>query len=359
MSGTASAPSPHAAAPSAPLMEVPAHIQLVQMATAYWVSRLLYVAAKLSLADHLAAGDGPQSADALAAKTGMHPQALYRVMRTLASLGLFAETGEKQFALTPLGEAMKTGAPGSARATVLTLAGDWCWRGFEQLPYSVETGKSGCERAMGEPIFDWLGKHPEDAALFSETMIGFHGMEPAAVAAAYDFSGLDTIVDVGGASGDLLTTVLAKHPDSRGVLFDLAQGLGNAPALIASRGLSDRVSLQSGSFFDAVPAGGDAYLLSHVIHDWTDEQCQTILGNCRRAMKPEGRLLIIEMVLPEDNAPHLGKLLDIMMLVGPGGQERTEPEYRALLAKAGFKLTRVVPTSSAVSIVEAVRSSND
>lgn len=331
----------------------PPHVQLIQMATAYWASRLLYVAAKLDLADRLA--DGPQTAEALAGPTGMHAPSLRRVMRTLASLGLFTEDAQHRFALTPLGAALKSGEPGAARASVLTLAGDWVWRGFEQMLYSVETGKSGIEKALGEPIFTWLSKHPEEVSLFSETMIGFHGMEPAAVAAAYDFSGFATVVDVGGASGNLLATILEHHPAPRGILFDLPHVVRDAPALLQERGVGDRVTIESGSFFESVPAGGDAYLLSHVIHDWSPEQCATILGHCHRAMKPDGRLMIIEMVLPAGDGPHPGKMLDMMMLVGPGGQERTEPEYRDLLSKAGFRLTKVVPTRSAASIVEAVR----
>jgi hypothetical protein len=332
--------------------EPPPHVQLVQMATAYWGSRILYVAAKLRLADHLA--DGPQSAETLAAATGTQAAALYRLMRTLASLGVLTENGAQQFALTPLGAALRSDAPNPTRATVLTLAGDWIWRGFEHMLYSVETGRSGLEHSLKEPMFDWLGKHPADAALFSETMIGFHGLEPAAVAAAYDFSPLDTVVDVGGASGALLTTIVGNQQSTRGVLFDLPHAVVDAPALIQARGLSDRITIQTGSFFDAVPAGGDAYLLSHVIHDWTEDQCLAILANCRKVLGPAGKLLIVEMVIPEGNAPHPGKMLDMMMLVGPGGQERTESEYRALLGKAGFRLTRVVPTASPVSVVEAI-----
>ena len=184
-------------------------------------------------------------------------------------------------------------------------------------------------------------------------MIGFHGAEPPAVAAAYDFSSMGTIVDVGGATGHLLTTILARFPQPRGVLFDLGHVVRDAPALIQARGLSDRVGIESGSFFEKVPPGGDAYLLSHIIHDWSEEQCLTILGNCRRAMSPGSRLLLIEMVLPPGDAPHPGKVLDLMMLVGPGGQERTEPEYGELLHKAHFRLERVVPTTTPVSIVEA------
>ena len=258
-----------------------------------------------------------------------------------------------RFALTPLGDALKTGAPGSARASILTLASDWMMHGLEQLPYSLQTGKSGFEKSLGMPIFDWLAKNPEAASMFSETMIGIHGAEPAAVAAAYDFSGLKTIVDVGGATGNLLTTILGRFPGSRGILYDLPHVVRDAPALIQARGLTERVKIEPGSFFERVPSGGDAYLLSHIIHDWTEDQCLTILGNCKRAMNPGSRLLIIEMVLPTGDTPHPGKMLDMMMLVGPGGQERTEQEYAALLKKAGFLLTRVVPTESPVSVVEA------
>lgn len=324
----------------------------MEMATAHWVSRIAYVAAKLELADHLA--NGPKRAEELAGATGTHAPSLYRLMRTLANLGLLSEDSANRFTLTPLGEALKKNAPGGARATILTLASETFCNGFGELLYSVQTGKSGFEKMLGMPVFDWLGQNLEMASLFSQTMVGFHGPEAAAVAAAYDFSNLKTIVDVGGATGNLLTAVLSRAPGARGILYDLPHVVREAPAMIQSRGLTDRVSLEGGSFFERVPAGADAYMLSHIIHDWSEAQCLTILGNCRRAMKPEGRLLLIEMVLPPGNTPHPGKMLDLMMLVGPGGQERTEQEYSKLLAKAGFRLTRIVPTDSAVSVVEAV-----
>lgn len=329
----------------------PPHAQLVQMAMAHWVSHIVYVTAKLSLADHLA--KGPKNAIELAGPTKTHAPSLYRFMRTLASLGILTEDVTHRFALTPLGDALKTGAPGSARASILTLASDWMSRGWEQLLSSVETGQCGFEKSLGMPIFDWLAKHPEEASLFSETMIGIHGAEPPAVASAYDFSDLTTIVDVGGATGNLLTTVLGSYPKARGILYDLPHVVRDAPALIQARGLADRVTIESGSFFENVPRGGDAYLLSHIIHDWTEGQCLTILGHCRRAMKPGSRLLIIEMVLPPGDTPHPGKILDMMMLVGPGGQERTEQEYGTLLGKVGLRLTQVVPTASPVSVIEA------
>jgi len=330
----------------------PPHAVLIQMGTAHWVARILFAAAKLGIADLLAAG--PKAADELAGPTGTLAPALHRFLRALGNLGVLAEDASHRFSLTPLGEALKTGAPGAARPAILTLGSDWVNKGFENLIYSLQTGKSGVEKALGMPIFDYLGKHPDEASLFSETMVGFHGAEPAAVAAAYDFSGMATIVDVGGATGNLLTTVLAKVPAAKGILFDLPHVIKDAPALIQSRGLASRVTLDGGSFFDRAPSGGDAYMLSHIIHDWSEEQCLTILRNCKKAMKPGAKLLIIEMVLPPGNEPRPGTMLDIMMLVGPGGQERTAAEYEALLAKAGFRMTRVVPTPSAVGVVEAV-----
>ena len=329
----------------------PPSAQLVQMAMAHWVSQIVYVAAKLGLADHLA--KGPMNADQLAELTRTHAPSLYRLMRTLASLGIMTEDATHRFAMTPLGDAMKTGAPGCARPTILTIASDWWVNGFGQLLYSVQTGKSGFEKTLGMPIFDWFAKHPEEASMFSETMVGVHGAEPAAVAAAYDFSGAKTIVDVGGGTGNLLTTILASHPASHGILYDLPHVIRDAPAMIQARGMADRVKLETGSFFESVPPGGDAYLLSHIIHDWSEDLCLTILGNCGRAMSPASRLLLIEMVLPAGNTPHPGKILDMMMLVGPGGRERTEQEYATLFGKAGLRLTRVVPTESAVSVVEA------
>jgi hypothetical protein len=220
------------------------------------------------------------------------------------------------------------------------LGGDLSARSLDQLHYSVQTGKSGFEKAFGMPVFEWLATHPAEASMFSETMVSFHGAEPAAVAAAYDFSQFNTIIDVGGATGNLLTTILGRHPGSRGILFDRPHVVGDAPALIQGRGLGDRVKIEAGNFLESVPAGGDAYLLSHIIHDWSEAQCLTILANCRHAMNPGSRLLIIEMVLPSGDAPHPGKMLDIVMLAIPGGQERAEPECHTLLDRAGFRLAR-------------------
>lgn len=338
--------------PTAESPAVPPHARLVEMATAAWISMIVHGAAKIALADHL--GSGAKTAEQLAGPTGTHAPSLHRLMRTLAALGVLTEGPARHFALTPLGEALKQGAPGGARATILTFAGDHFWDVMKEFPYSLATGKSAHEHITGMPLFEWFGRHPDEASLFGESMVGFHGGEPPAVAAAYDFSGVGTLVDVGGGTGNLITAICARHGKVRGVLFDLPHVDTDARALIASRGLSDRISVTTGSFFDRVPEGGDAYIMSHVIHDWDDDQCVTILRNCRKVMPRGGRLLIVESVLPPGDTPHPGKILDMVMLLAPGGQERTEEEYRVLLAKADLRLTRVVPTHSAVSLVEAV-----
>jgi hypothetical protein len=331
---------------------LPPHAQLIQMGTASWVSAVVYAAAKLGIADRLATG--PRSAPELAGTTRTHAPSLHRLMRTLAGLGILTERDGQRFELTSLGEALKTDAPGSARATVMAFCGPAFWHGWEEIAYSLETGETGFEKAWGMPFFEYLAQHPQEASHFSEAMVGYHGAEPPAVARAYDFSGLKTIVDVGGATGNMLAAVLSQHAAPRGVLYDRPHVVSDAPALLKARGVEARVAIESGDFFERVPAGGDAYLLSHIIHDWNEEQCLTILGHCRNVIQPDGRLLIVETVLPAGDTPHQGKVQDMVMLVFPGGQERTEAEYASLLGQAGFRLSRVVPTESIVSVVEAV-----
>jgi hypothetical protein len=337
--------------PNSSPQTVPPHAQLIQMGVASWVSAIVYAAAKLGIADLLA--DGPKTAAELAPATGTHAPSLHRLMRTLASLGILTDLGQK-FGLTPLGEALRTGAPGAARSTLLAFCGPAVWHCWEEIIYSLETGKTAFEKVAGMPLFDYFAEHADLASFFSDAMVGFHGAEPPTVAEAYDFSRLGTVVDVGGATGNMLSAILTRHPNVRGVLFDLPHVVTDARALLEARGVADRVTIESGSFFERVPAGGDAYVLSHIIHDWSEEQCLTILGHCRAAMKPDARLLIVETVLPEGDTPHQGKVQDIVMLVLPGGQERTEAEYASLLGKARFRLNRVVPTASVVSVVEAI-----
>jgi O-methyltransferase domain len=351
---------------SAKIEPLPPQAELIQMArqmsSGHLALRLLYVAAKLNLADYSA--EESKTAEELAVLSGSHAPSLYRVMRALTNLGLFRQDGARRFSPTPLGQALNTRAPGSVSEAILMITSDMTSHSIDNLLYSVQTGKPGFEKAFDMPIFDWLANHPEEASRFSKIMVVRDATEPAAVASGYDFSEFETIVDVGGATGNLLASILGRHLGPRGILFDLPHVVRDAPALIDARGLADRISTEAGSFFERVPGGGDAYLLSHIIHDWSESKCLSILGNCRRAMKPGSRLLIVELVLPTDDAQQPARkaeggmldrtiFLDIAMLVWTGGQERTEPEYRELLDKAGFRLTRVVPTESAASVVEA------
>ncbi|WP_119390598.1 methyltransferase [Taklimakanibacter lacteus] len=332
---------------------IPPSAQLVQMASAYWVSCIVHAAAKFDLADKLASG--PKTAAEIAGPLKLHAPSLHRLMRSLAGLGILTETEGKRFGLTPLGEALKTGAPGYARSSILTVCGPWFTGAMEALASSVEDGRTAFEKINGMPAFDYLGKHPELASLFTETMVGIHGGEPPAVARAYDFSKLTTIVDVGGANGNMLAVLLSLHPHLKGILADLPHVVKDAPSFLEAKGVAERIRIEAHDFFKSVPEGGDAYILSHVIHDWSEAQCLTILRLVHKAMKPDARLLLIEMVLPPGDEPHFGKILDMVMLALPGGEERTSEEYEKLLAKAGFRLTRIVPTESTVSVIEAVK----
>ena len=332
--------------------EPPPYARVIQMAIAIWVSRAIYAAARLGLADLLA--DGSKSADALAQASGTHAPSLYRLLRALASRGLFTEVTPRHFALTPLGAALKSGAPGAARAAVLTLAGDWQWRAWGDVIYSLETGKPAMDKAWDMPLFEYLERHPDDSANFGEAMVAMHGAEAQAVLAVYDFSTAKSVVDLGGGTGTLLTAILLAHPKLRGLLFDRADTIPAAQTRISALGLSTRCETVAGDFFRAAPSGHDIYLLSHVLHDWNDEQAITILKNCRRAIAPTGRLLIVEIVLPPGDAPHHGKLLDLLMLTVPGGLERTAEEFADLLESAGFRLARVIPTATPQCIVEAL-----
>ncbi|MGI9147337.1 MAG: methyltransferase [Chloroflexota bacterium] len=332
--------------------QLPPHAQVIQMATAYWVSRAIYVAAELGIADLLK--DGPEAAESLAATTGTYAPALRRVLRSLASVGLFRTDGQGRFSLTPLGAVLQSDAPGAARSTVIALSGAWFWAAWGEVLHSVRTGETGLQKALGMSEYDYLAEHPEDASHFNTAMIGYHGDEPAAIVEAYNFSGSGKVVDVGGGSGNLLGTILTANPSLRGVLFERPQVVPDAKRNLDAAGVGNRCEVIAGDFLDAVPDGGDVYIVSHCIHNWDRPSCERILANCRRAMSPRGRLLIVEAVVGSGDETDPAKILDLAMLLVPGGQERTEDEYRLLLEQAGFRLARVVPTRTSASIIEAV-----
>jgi hypothetical protein len=334
------------------MTDIPPQARLGQMITGYWISQAIYAAAKFDIADLL--NDGPKSVDELAIATGTKPELLYRLLRALASVGIFAEDDERQFAITPLAEPLRSGVAGSQRSLALMM-GDDQYRAWGNLADTVQTGDNAYEKIFGKPIFDRLAEQPEKARIFDSAMTGIHGRETGAILDAYDFSGINVIADIGGGNGSKITAILQKYPEMRGILFDLPHVVERARPNIEAAELSDRCQLVSGDFFESVPSGADAYVMRHIIHDWEDEKSLTILSNCHAVMSPGHKLLLVESVIPPGNDPFMGKFLDLTMMLIPGGKERTEEEYRELYNKAGFDFVGIVPTSTEVSVVEGVR----
>jgi hypothetical protein len=326
---------------------------LFRLATGYYVSRAIWVVATLGIADLLAAG--PRDVAALAAATATHAGALRRVLRLLASVGVFTEDEEGRIALTPIGDCLRAGVPGSMRAGALLFSG-WTQDAWSDLLYSVRTGEPIYPYRFGMDVWTYTAQHPEDAALFDEAMADFTRQIAIAVAAAYDFSPFKTIVDVGGGAGALLAGILAATPTARGVLFDRPDVAERAMAELARRGLVGRCAVVGGDFFHEVPAGGDAYLLKHVLHDWNDERAAAILRTCRRAIGAGARLLVVEGVYPpridESDASRGAASNDVNMLVCTGGRQRSEAEFRTLFEAAGFRLIRITPTPARIGVIE-------
>jgi hypothetical protein len=318
-----------------------ARARVVEMINGSWASQCLYVAAKLGLADLV---DGATTSDELAASLQVDSDALYRILRGLASVRVFSEVEPRTFALAPLGECLRTDVSGSLRAYA-TLTGEVGFRCWAEVMHSVTTGRPAFDHVFGTDLYSYLAARPDVAELF-EHGVAERGRElHAAVVEAVDLDGVGTIVDVGGGKGALLAAFLEANPSARGILFD-------RPDVIAQAGPIERCELVGGDFFEEVPAGGDVYVLSRVVHDWDDGRAAILLANCRRAMGDRGRLLVVSRVVPDGHGPHESKLNDLNMLVMRGGRERNEDEFRTLLERAGFRLARVIPTSSAVSVVE-------
>lgn len=307
------------------------------------------MAARLGVADRLAGG--PQRAEELAAASGVHAPSLRRLLRHLASLEILREEEDGRFALTLLGDTLRRDSPFSLRAAAILYGAPFVWRAIGDLHYAVATGKDTFTHAHGVPFFDHLAAHPDDAAAFRAWMTRSSQMQLADVLAAYDFSAFSTLVDVGGGQGALLAGILAACPRLRGVLFDSPEIVHRATF---SEAVATRCQRIGGSFFDAVPPGGDAYLLQHVLHDWNDDRALRVLRNCRRACAREATLLIIEALVAEDDAPALSGFLDLLMMSLTGGRERSAAELARLLEAAGFRLTRCIPIGSPFSLLEAV-----
>jgi 2-polyprenyl-3-methyl-5-hydroxy-6-metoxy-1,4-benzoquinol methylase len=311
-------------------------------------ARSLWVAAKLQLADMLA--NGARSAEDLAREANVHPHALQRLLRVVASLGLMEEVEVGRFALTRLGQLLRRDVPNSMHAWVL-MTGLSIYKSFEEMLYSVQTGKPAAERVHGKPMYQYFRERPEEAKAFNDAMVCYGGQSAGALE-DYDFSWARSVCDVGAGPGTVILSLLKAHPHLKGVLFDLPNVAALAREHVAGAGLDARCEIVGGDFFQQVP-GADVVIISSVIHNWMDAEALTILRNCRKTIHGRGRLLLLEMVIPSDNKPHFSKQTDLVMLVSAGGTERTEAEYAALLAQAGFRLTRVIPTRYLTSIIEA------
>jgi hypothetical protein len=320
------------------------------------VTQLIHVAATLGVADLLS--DGPKSSHELAVTLRVDPEALYRVLRALASIGIFEETDSRRFALTPLAQPLRTGVPGSLRASAVLYGEPWWWRACGDLLHSVRTGQPAFDHVYGESLFPYLRHTADAAAIFNDHQTSMTRQDAAAVVDAYGFSDCTRVVDVGGGHGALTVAILTACSRTTAILFDQPAVIEGARERVRAEGLTDRCTCVAGDFFESVPVGGDAYVLKDIVHDWEDGRATEILGNCRRAIAQgpvsSAKLLVVEKVIPSGNVPFPGKLTDITMLLVTGGRERTANEYEALLNEAGFALTRIVPTSSAASVIEAV-----
>lgn len=329
----------------------PADLQRLQeLWHGFRVSQALYVAASLGLADLLA--DEPKSADALAATTGANADALYRVLRALASLGVFAETAERRFTLTPMARLLQQDYPNSVRAQVIYF-GNEPYRAWGNLLPSVMSGANAYEAVFGAPHFQYLAQHPTQNAVFNQAMSASSRHSAEAIVGAYDFATAGTVVDIAGGQGVLIAAILRANPGLRGVLFDQPHVVADALPLLETVGVADRCELAPGDFFVSAPPG-DTYTLRHILHDWDDEHSIAILGSCVQAMAPGGRVLIIESVIEPGNDPSPAKFLDLVMFVMNGGRERTAEEYGRLFAAAGLTLTRIIP-AGAESLIEGER----
>lgn len=327
---------------------------MLEMILTAWMAQAIAAAAELGIADALA--EGPLPIDELAGRVGADPDAVQRLVRALAGRGVFRRRRDGRYELTPLAETLR-------RDTAPSLAGMARFVGsrahrdhWSELAEAVRTGNAVIPRLRGMAVFDYLATEPDIAAVFNAAMTGVSELSTAPVVAGYDFAALGstpTIVDVGGGHGRLLAAVIAATPTARGVLYDLPQVVAGAPALLAEHGVGDRIRIKEGSFFDAVPGGGDAYLLKNVIHDWPDDEAVQILRNVRAAARPGSVVLLVEAVLPRHGRDFAGNWLDLEMLVGADARERTADEYARLLTRAGFGRVRVVPTASPFGIIEA------
>ncbi|RJP24504.1 MAG: methyltransferase [Candidatus Abyssobacteria bacterium SURF_5] len=317
-----------------------------------WITQAIYVAAELGIADLLV--EKPLTAEELAKRAGAHANSLYRVLRALGSIGIFAEDEHGRFSLTPLAEHLRSDRADLHKSFAVMMGAEF-YQSWGNLLHAVKTGNEAFRKTFGVTFFQYMTEHPDRHKIYDAAMEGFAVAETEPMIDAYDFSRFETVIDVGGGNGLVLASILRRHPAVKGILFDLPPVADRARTIFSGLNLDGRCRIVGGDFFSSVPEGANAYVLRHIIHDWDDDDAVKILRNCQEAMNPEGRVLVAEIAIPRGNSPCFGKWLDLMMLV-VGGRERTEEQYRRLFSEAGLKLNRIVPTATEVSVLEAVRS---
>lgn len=330
--------------------------QLRQLIMGFRSTQLLYVAAKFKIADYLAVQ--ALKADELALKVEAHAEALYRVLRALTSLGVLVESPDGRFALTPAGERLRSDVPGSLRNVALLYGEDFTWQAYGNISYSVRTGMPAFRAAHGQDFYKYLECHHDEGRVFQNAMNDFSVGESKALLKAYDFAGVSSVVDVGAGGGALLVAILHAHPSIRGTAFDLPSAEAGCRQLFDAMGIGDRATFVGGDFFVELPRGHEAYLLKSVLHNWDDDSAVRILKICRQAIAPSGRLLVMERVIADDARGCEAKLFDVNMLVVLGGRERSLVQHETLLARAGFAPTRMFPTSSPLTVIEAAPVTN-
>ncbi len=327
-------------------------VALLHLLNGYQVTQAIAVAAALGLADCLV--DGPRTGDDLAAATDTHPPTLYRLLRTLASIGVFHEEDGRRFSLTPLGDCLRSDAPEPVAGIAAYRGSRAHWQAWGDLLHSVKTGENAFRHVHGMENWEYRARNPEEGAIFDRAMTTNARRNTEAILTAYDFGQFTRVVDVGGGQGALLAGILARHTGVRGVLFDQPHVIASAERVLRDAGVTGRCEVIGGDFFRALPEGGDAYVLRLILHDWADAEATAILETCHRAIAPDGRLLVMERVIAPPNEGRDAKLADLNMLVGQTGRERTREEYTALFAGAGFTLTRVIPTAMDTCVIEGV-----
>ena len=331
----------------------PGNIVLYEHFQYLWLLPCIRVAAEFNIATILR--DQPRTISELAALTGSNPEYLYRIMRGLIGNGIFKLRKDGRYVNSSMSKALIDGKD-SLRYMIMQHLGSFNWGTFNELIHAVRTGDDAVTKVQGKGIYDYLSEHPDESELFTRSMSNLSELSIAPILSAYDFSKFGILADIGGGEGLLLSAILHKYPRLKGILFDRKESITRAESIFIKFGVKDKIKTIQGDFFESAPGGADVYLLKNILHNWNDRDCVRILNNIMKVLPGEGKILIIEMVVSENNKPSFSKLIDIQMMVSmKGGKERTRKEYDTILTNAGLKINKVIPTIAPISIIEVTK----